>query len=419
MHAEPRIGRHYGAVVVGGGQAGLSVSCCLSRAGVEHIVFEKKTAMHKWRDERWDNFCLVTPNWQCQLPGHSYHGPDPHGFMVKEEIVEYLDGFARKAQAPLHENVAVLSVEKTGDRFGVVTSEGRCTADAVFLATSLYGKPSFPRAAERIPESILQIHSAGYRNAASLPQGAVVVVGSGQSGAQIAEDLHLAGREVHLVTGDSPRCARFYRGRDVVDWLWDIGHYDITVADEGMGRKRHETNHYLTGRDGGRDIDLRAFAREGMTLYGRLRAVEKGRMRFNPDLRKHLDEADRVYNGINALIDRYIGEKGIDAPPGAIYSPVWQPLHEPSELDLAGAGVGAIVWATGFDPDWSYVQMPIFDGTGYPVHRRGVTPESGAYVLGLPWLWTWGSGRFLSVGRDAEFLVRYELARRDGAKEAA
>ena len=168
--------------------------------------------------------------------------------------------------------------------------------------------------------SILQIHSAGYRNAASLPQGAVVVVGSGQSGAQIAEDLHLAGREVHLVTGDSPRCARFYRGRDVVDWLWDIGHYDITVADEGMGRKRHETNHYLTGRDGGRDIDLRAFAREGMTLYGRLRAVEKGRMRFNPDLRKHLDEADRVYNGINALIDRYIGEKGIDAPPGAIYS---------------------------------------------------------------------------------------------------
>ena len=419
MHAEPRFESHYGAVVVGGGQAGLSVSYCLSRAGVEHIVFEKKTAMHKWRDERWDNFCLVTPNWQCQLPGHAYDGPDPHGFMVKEEIVDYLDGFARKAQAPLRENVAVLSVEKTGDRFDVMTSEGRCTADAVFLATSLYGTPSLPRAAERIPESILQIHSAGYRNAASLPEGAVVVVGSGQSGAQIAEDLHLAGREVHLVTGDAPRCARFYRGRDVVDWLWDIGHYDITVADEGMGRKRHETNHYLTGRDGGRDIDLRAFARDGMTLYGRLRAVEKGRMQFNLDLRKHLDEADRVYNGINTLIDRYIGEKGIDAPPGAVYSPVWQPLHEPSELDLVGAGIGAIVWATGFNPDWSYVQMPIFDGTGYPVHRRGVTPESGAYVLGLPWLWTWGSGRFLSVGRDAEFLVRYELARRDGAREAA
>ena len=304
--AEP----HYSAVVVGGGQAGLSASYWLSQAGLDHVVFEKKTAMHKWREERWDAFCLVTPNWQCQLPGHPYAGPDPHGFMVKHEILDYLDAFQRKVDAPLRENVEVRSVERVGDRFRITSAEGVCTADAVFLATSLYGKPSVPRFAERIPDSIVQIHTVDYRNAAALPEGAVVVVGSGQSGAQIAEDLHLNGRKVHMVTGNAPRCARFYRGRDVVDWLWDVGQYAITVADDGMGHKRHDTNHYLTGRDGGRDIDLRVFAKDGMSLYGRLRTVEQGRMLFEPNLRANLDEADRVYNGINALIDRHIAANG-------------------------------------------------------------------------------------------------------------
>jgi putative flavoprotein involved in K+ transport len=406
---------HYAAAVIGGGQAGLSVSHFLARARLDHVVFEKKRAMHKWRDERWDAFCLVTPNWQCQLPGHAYDGPDPHGFMVKDQILAYLDGFARKLDAPIREGVAVRSVEKAGDVFEIVTSEGRCTADAVFLASSLYGEPFRPRCAERIPEAVLQVHSADYRSAAALPAGAVVVVGSGQSGAQIAEDLHLAGRRVHLVTGNAPRCARFYRGRDVVDWLWDIGQYEITVADDGMGRKRHETNHYLTGRDGGRDIDLRAFALQGMALYGRLDDVRAGRMIFAPNLAANLDEADRVYNGINALIDRHIAEKAIAAPPPSVYQPLWRPAEEPAELDLGEAGVGSIVWATGFTPDWSYARLPIFDGTGYPVHRRGVTGVAGAYVVGLPWLWTWGSGRFLSVGRDAEFLVAHEARRLSAA----
>jgi putative flavoprotein involved in K+ transport len=208
------------------------------------------------------------------------------------------------------------------------------------------------------------------------------VVGSGQSGAQIAEDLHLAGRKVHLVTGNAPRCARFYRGRDVVDWLWDIGQYEITVADDGMGHKRHDTNHYLTGRDGGRDIDLRAFALQGMALYGRMISVERGRMIFEPNLKSNLDEADLVYNGINALIDRHIAAKGIFAPEGAPYVPLWEPASEILELDLVAEGVGAIVWATGFVPDWSYARLPVFDGTGYPVHRRGVTAVPGALRSG-------------------------------------
>jgi putative flavoprotein involved in K+ transport len=408
---------HYGAVVVGGGQAGLSVSAHLAQAGVDHVVFEKKTAMHKWRDERWDNFCLVTPNWQCQLPDHPYDGADPHGFMVKHEILAYLDAFRAKQDPPIVEHTAVTAVEREGDAFRVETAQGACTADAVFLATSLYGEPFAPRCAERVPETVVQLHSQDYRNPAALPDGPVVVVGSGQSGAQIAEDLHLAGRDVHLVTGNAPRCARFYRGRDVVDWLWDIGQYEITVAADGMGRKRHETNHYLTGRDGGRDIDLRAFALKGMKLYGRLDDVRAGKMRFAANLTKNLNEADRVYNGINALIDRHIQEKGISTPEGGVYSPVWSPDHEPAELDLNG--VAAIIWATGFTPDWSFVREPIFDGTGYPIQRRGVTHAPGLYVIGLPWLWTWGSGRFLSVGRDAEHLVGVELARRRVSAAAA
>ena len=409
MSTEHKSERRYGAIVVGGGQAGLSASYWLSQAGVDHAVFEKKSAMHKWRDERWDNFCLVTPNWQCQLPGHPYDGPDPHGFMVKQEILAYLDGFARKTNAAVREGVEVLAVERERDFFHVTTSEGRFSADAVFLATSLYGDPYRPLCAERVPDSIAQIYSAEYRNAAALPAGSVVVVGSGQSGAQIAEDLHLAGRNVHLVTGNAPRCARFYRGRDVVDWLTDIGQYEITVADEGMGRKRQDTNHYLTGRDGGRDIDLRAFARDGMSLYGRLKDVASGRMMFEPNLEANLDGADRVYNGINGLIDRHIADKGIEAPPGSVYEPVWTPRKEPEALDLVASGVAAIVWATGFTPDWSYVRLPIFDGSGYPVNWRGITSVPGVFVLGLPWLWTWGSGRFLSVGRDAGHVVQHWL----------
>ncbi|MGO7133159.1 MSMEG_0569 family flavin-dependent oxidoreductase [Rhizobium leguminosarum] len=407
----PSLKSHYSAVVIGGGQAGLSASHYLKRHGIDHVVFEKKTVAHKWKNERWDAFCLVTPNWQCQLPDHPYDGTDPHGFMVKDEILAYVDRFVKEVDAPIFEQTGVTSLEKHGGLFRLETSAGAVTADAVVIATSLYADPAIPRAGERLPEDITQIHTAAYRNADQLPDGGVIVVGSGQSGCQIAEDLHLAGRKVHLVTGNAPRCARFYRGRDVVDWLSDIGQYDITVEHDGMTKKKHDTNHYLTGRDGGRDIDLRKFALEGMALYGRMSGVAAGRMLLEPNLKANLDGADRVYNGINALIDRHIAEKGIKAPARSSYVPVWEPEAEIAELDLKAEGITSVIWATGFSPDWSFVGLPIFDGNAYPVHRRGVTAVDGVYVLGLPWLWTWGSGRFLSVGRDAEHVVGHLAAR--------
>ncbi|MGV6875249.1 MSMEG_0569 family flavin-dependent oxidoreductase [Pseudochelatococcus sp. B33] len=397
--------KRYTAVVVGGGQAGLSASYYLKKAGIDHIVFEKKTAAHKWKTERWDAFCLVTPNYQCLLPDHPYDGNDPHGFMVKDEIIAYLERFIEKVRAPVLENTEVRLVEPEGDRFRIETSAGTVSTESVIIATSLYADPFIPRAGEKLPESILQVHTVDYRNPASLPEGAVLVVGSGQSGCQIAEDLHLAGRKVHLATGNAPRCARFYRGRDVVDWLTDIGQYAITIEHDGMGKKKHDTNHYLTGRDGGHDIDLRKFAREGMKLYGRMETVSSGRMSFRPNLKQNLDEADRIYNGINARIDLHIAENGIEAPPPSVYQPLWEPEQEVTELDLEAAGITSVIWATGFRSDWSFAALPIFDGTGYPVQRRGVTGVPGVYVLGLPWLWTWGSGRFLGIAKDAAYIV--------------
>ncbi|MBH0237366.1 MSMEG_0569 family flavin-dependent oxidoreductase [Methylobrevis albus] len=414
---------HFPVVVVGGGQAGLAMSRELSVRGIAHVVFEKHRVGHAWRTQRWDSFCLVTPNWQCLLPGFAYAGADPHGFMPRDEIVAYVESYARHIEAPVREGVAVTRIAPAPGGFALETSEGAVTADAVVLAVGGYHRPNIPRSAERLPTGILQVHSSAYRNAESLPEGAVVVVGSGQSGCQIAEDLHLAGRAVHLVTGSAPRCPRVYRGRDAVDWLADLGQYELPVERHPLGAGvRRKANHYLTGRGGGRDIDLRRFAAEGMRLYGRLDGVDPGgAMRFRADLAANLDGADAVYNGICELIDRHIAEAGIDAPPGGRYAPVWQPAaDQPQDLDVAASGVSAVVWATGFISDWSFVDLPLFDGSGYPRHQRGVTAVPGVYVLGLPWLHTWGSGRFVGVGRDADYLgdaVAAHLAAQLGTDE--
>ncbi|MEA1834780.1 MSMEG_0569 family flavin-dependent oxidoreductase [Methylobacterium durans] len=417
MSSKPR---HVPVAIVGGGQAGLSVSYHLKQRGIDHLVFEKKTAAHTWESQRWDTFCLVTPNWQCDLPGHRYDGPDPDGFMRKDEIVAYLKAFVAKVNPPIREGVAVTRVERREDGiFSVQTSEGDYTANEVVVASGGYHTPIIPRMAEKLPGSITQIHSNQYRNPDQLPEGEVLVVGSGQSGAQIAEDLHLAGRRVHLAVGDAPRCARFYRGRDVVTWLADMGYYEMTVDNHPLrDGVRDNTNHYVTGRDGGRDIDLRRFALEGMKLYGLLEDYRDGSLRFRDDLKRSLDQADRTYNGINAAIDKYIAEKGVEAPAQEHYTPVWEPGEPVTDLVLEGSGITGIVWCIGFTPDFRWLDASVFNGAGSPKHRRGVTSEEGVYFIGLPWLNTWGSGRFGAVGRDAEHVVQV-IQKRLGAERFA
>lgn len=398
---------HYSVIVVGGGQSGLSLSVYLQQRGIDHLVIEKRSLVHSWRTQRWDTFCLVTPNWQCQLPGYGYQGNDPHGFMVKDQINAWLAGFVQHANAPALEGVVVQKVaQKEGEPFTVQTSRGTFTADQVVVASGGYHKPIVPRVAEKLPKGTVQMHSAEYRNPQQLPEGKVLVVGCGQSGSQIAEDLHLAGREVVLATGDAPRCARFYRGKDVVDWLAEMNYYDLPVSQHPLREGvRDNTNHYVTGRDGGRDIDLRKFAKEGMELYGILTGLDGDELKFMPNLKHNLDFADQIYNGINASIDKYIASQGISAPPGGPYVPVWEPTQERTSLSLKKSGITSVIWCIGFSPDFAWVDASVFNGKGDPVHHRGVTSHPGLYFLGLPWLHTWGSGRFSGVARDALYLA--------------
>lgn len=411
---------HRTAVVVGGGQAGLAMSACLRERGIDHVVLEKRSAGHEWRTRRWDSFCLVTPNWQCTLPGHVYDGPEPDGFMVRDDIVAYLEKYAA-ACPELVTDVAATGLRRRSESgFELATSAGTLTADHVVVATGPYQVPNVPRAAERLPAGVRSLHSSEYRNPESLPAGAVLVVGTGQSGCQIAEDLHLAGRRVHLATGTAPRVARRYRGRDVVAWLEDMGYYRKTIAEfDDADAVRFKVNHYVTGRDGGRDIDLRAFARDGMQLHGRLLGIDGGAARFGADLRANLDSADAVSEGIKDSIDAWIDASGVSAPPEARYVPVWEPADDPdgTALDLERAGITAVIWSTGFGRDYRWIEVPVFDGRGYPTQTRGVSSCPGLYFLGLPWQWTWGSGRFCGVGADAEFLAEQIDAVRTGDLE--
>ena len=397
--------------IVGAGQAGLSVSHALTEQGVEHVLLESKTPAHEWADSRWDNFTLVTPNWHCRLPGYAYDGPDPDGFMTRDQVVAWLDGYVRSFDPPVRTHTRVSETrERDGGGFvlDLETPAGpeSIEADHVVVATGGYHRPIEPAYARAIDPSVTQLHSQQYLNSEQLPDGGVLVVGTGQSGAQIAEDLHLEGRQVHLALGNAPRVARSYRGRDCMTWLSDMGLYDTAVQQYPGGlAAREKTNHYVTGRDGGRDIDLRAFAADGMRLYGALTDAQDSELTFSPTLTRSLDAADATYNSIRGDIDRFIEREGIEAPVDDPYVPPWAPDEDPTSLDLAAEGITSIVWAIGYRPDYGWLQVGVFDGTGRPTHTRGVTSVPGLYFVGLPWMHTWGSGRFLGVARDAEHVA--------------
>lgn len=407
--------KHYSVAIVGGSQAGLSMSYCLKERGYDHIVFEKNRIGHSWRSARWDSFCLVTPNWQCKLPGYYYPGDDAHGFMQKDEIVKYIQDYAKSFDPPLKEGVEVLRVRKNDsqDVFELTTSIGDYTAHQVVIASGSYHIPKVPKIAGQLPDDILQLHSSKYKNPELLLDKDVLVVGTGQSGCQIAEDLHLAGKKVHLCVGGAPRSPRMYRGKDAVDWLEQMGYYDLSIDKHPQKEKvRTKTNHYVTGRDSGREIDLRRFALEGMQLYGPLKNINSGNLEFRNNLKQNLDQADAVAESIKKSIDGFIEKNQIQAPTEPPYEPIWEPKEEVLTLDYKKANIGAVVWCTGYQSDFSCIEIPVFDGKGYPGHNRGVTGVWGLYFLGLPWLYTWGSGRFSGIARDANYLADCVVARK-------
>jgi putative flavoprotein involved in K+ transport len=394
-------------IVIGAGQAGLATSYCLKQRGIEHTVLERDRLGQDWREARWDSLRLVTPNWQCLLPGFPYDGRDPDGFMDRDEVVDHLEAYAASFDAPLLEGVTVTELRRDPEGgFELSTSGGEFTAGQVVIATGAHHVQRIPRFAERLPPSIEQLGSADYLDPDELPEGDVLVVGTGQSGCQIAEELHRAARTVHLCVGGAPRVPRSYRGRDVAAWLEDLGAHDLTVREHELGEGvRSRADAYVTGVDGGRDIDLRRLAREGMRLYGRLMDVEDAVLRFASDLKHNLDAADAAADAVRDAIDAHVAAHGIDAPGEARRGPAWVPGVQPRELDVEAAGIRSVVWCTGFDTDHQWVQAPIFDGAGRPCHERGATGVAGLYVVGLPWLHSWGSGRFAGIARDAEHLA--------------
>jgi putative flavoprotein involved in K+ transport len=400
-------------VVIGGGQAGLAMSYCLTEQGRSHVVLEQARLVESWRTKRWDSLRLVAPNWSLRLPGFAYAGDDPDGFMGKDDVVAHLEVYARSFAAPVREGVRVTGVARDplGAGFFVNAMGASYAAAQVVLATGALQKPIVPPCAVDFPRHVVQVAASAYRNPDLLPSGAVLVVGSGESGCQIAEELARAGRVVFLCVGRSWWLPRRYRGKDVTAWMRLVGWFDRRVDDLPVGAKVGQANPQLTGADGGHDINAHTLTRVGVQLLGRLQSIRDGRIVLGDDLADNLTWGDEQARSWLCVIGDYIREQDLAAPeedwPDDLRTP--HDLNQGSvrELDLAAAGIGSVIWATGYRPDLGWVGLPFLDEAGYPRHRRGVTTIPGLYVLGLDWLHTAKSGLFAGIGEDAAYLASH------------
>jgi putative flavoprotein involved in K+ transport len=392
-------------VIVGAGQAGLAVSHELTQAGVEHLVLERGRVGETWRG-RWDSFCLVTPNWSVLLPGGQYEGEDPDGFMLRDEFVEYLERYAAGFDAPVREGVAVTALAPGPDGgFVLETSAGSLAAETVVLATGAFQRPHRPTTAASLPSDLLQLDVEDYRNPAELPAGPVLVVGSGQSGCQISEELHEAGREVFLACGRTSWLPRRIDDRDFVWWFQETGFLDDPVSALPSPQARLLGNVQATGHRGGHDLHYRTLQAMGVTLLGRLVGAEGRKARFAPDLAASVAWADERYSELADRIRKQVAERGLPA----FDMPEPEPFDAaaPEELDLSG--FGAVVFAGGFRPDHaSWVGFPgAFDALGFPVHEEGAsTVAPGLFFVGVHWLRKRKSSALIGVGEDAAIVAR-------------
>src|SRR5215467_2914146 len=400
-------------VIIGGGQAGLAISYYLSQEGREHVVLERAAAVaNAWRNQRWDSFTLVTPNFQVQMPGAEYDGNDPYGFMSLAEVVEYFDNYVERFRLPVRCGVEVFSVEQVGDRYVVCTNDGNYEAQNVVIATGLYQSPKIPGFSLEIPRSVRQLHSMDYKNPSTLPEGAVLVVGTGQSGAQIAQELYQNGRKVYLSIGSAGRVPRRYRGKDINDWFTRIGMFDTKVEELKSAADKFHPHPQISGKNGGQSLNLHQFARDGVILLGHVRDAREGKLILTPDLKETLAKVDQFETNALKMVDDYIARTGLDAPTETI--PQLRDGYSQeviTELDLKDSGIATVLWATGYTFDFSLVKLPVIDADGYPIQNRGVTEYEGLYFLGMPWIHSRRSGILFGVGDDAAYLATHIVAR--------
>ncbi|MEZ0049908.1 putative flavoprotein involved in K+ transport [Mycobacterium sp. MAA66] len=392
-------------LVVGAGQAGIAMSEHLGLQGVPHLVVERDRVAERWRSWRWDSLVANGPAWHDRFPGLEF-SIDPDGFAGKEQVADYLAAYAEKIDAPIQTGVEVTSVRKNDGRpgFTVETSDGTIEAGYVVAATGAFQKPVIPPV---VPQTsgIHQIHSSSYRNPQELPEGAVLVVGAGSSGVQIADELQQSGRPVYLAVGPHDRPPRSYRDRDFCWWLGVLGKWDMAAPPRGA---EHVTI-AVSGAHGGHTVDFRSLAASGITLLGMAGAFDHGVMRFASDLRENIEVGDANYLSMLDEADAYVARNGLDLPeePQArVLRPDPDCMKNPVlELDFAAAGITTIVWAVGFAFDYGWLQVDAFDENGKPVHQRGVSREPGVYFLGLPWQSRRGSSFIWGVWHDAKYVA--------------
>ncbi len=403
--------------MIGAGGSGLSVSYHLKRLGLEHVVLERGQPGNTWLNERWDSFHLVNPNWALRLHGFHYAGDDPDGYLSKAETVKMIGDYADSFSAPVQSNTEVLAIERSCPTGYILrTTGGDLIAENVVVATGAFGVPSYLPASADLPHHVTQVHSNHYKNPNELPDGAVLVVGSGQSGAQIMEDLFDAGRRVLLSVGAAGRRPRRYRGKDSSWWNNEMGGFDRTINDVDSLNVRFGASAHTSGSKGGHDIYLRAFARDGVKLVGRLKGASGTRMIFEGDLQAALDATDQHAVRWRAGVDRFVAENKIDAPTELTPDPTEimsiKVPDSPGELDLRREGISTVIWATGYRYDFSWIKLPVTGNRGYPVQRRGVTAWPGLFFAGLQWMYSAKSAQFIGVSEDAQYLAETIAKRR-------
>lgn len=404
--------RLHDVIIIGAGQGGLSVSYYLRQAGMEHVVVDRGGVAHAWSANRWDSFCLVTPNWTVNLPGRPYAGDEPNGFMARDVFVEYMKDWAAGFGAPVLGGIDVSHVRRAGDRFELETSGGPMRARQVVVATATYQHPKMPKVAAQAPADIRQLHAEAYKNPSQAADGAVLVVGSGQTGCQIVEDMLRAGREVYLCVARTGRLPRRYRGQDCLHWQREMGLLERTPDMLDAPERRFDGDPHLTGRDGGATVSLHDFHRRGVTLLGRLERFGGDVAHFRDDLAENLAFSDRYAADFRRKVDDFIAARGYAAPPPAASEMAGEPtpgapqIAAPERLDLRAAGIRTIIWATGFTYDFSWIEGLDTDSCGYPVTDRGRSSIPGLYFCGLNWMTKRKSGILYGVDEDAQEVAR-------------